>query len=157
MLLDQGHAGGEQLVEAPYMGLFLHEAEHTEEYVRIGAQVDDAWAAEVTAPISELQRKRFLANMTGARPVTDRLSVPPAWVMTFPATVRSGRAAALTLACPQPLTISVEEEQLMMRLTRQVLLVLDHARLLQQLETVEVMDGLTGVANQRRLLETLEY
>ena len=147
----------EQVVESPYMGLFLHETGHTEEYVRIGAQVDDAWAAEVTAPISELQRKRFLTNMTVARPITDRLSMPAAWVMTFPATVRSGRAAALALACPQPLTVSMEEEQLMMRLARQVLLVLDHARLLQQLESVEVMDGLTGIANHRRMLETLEY
>jgi diguanylate cyclase (GGDEF)-like protein len=45
----------------------------------------------------------------------------------------------------------------MQRLACHAVLVLDHAMLEQELEDLKPTDGLTGVANGRRLLEVLEY
>jgi diguanylate cyclase (GGDEF)-like protein len=69
----------------------------------------------------------------------------------------SGRAGALGLGSPAPNLISREDEETMLRLAAQVILVLDHALLVQQAEQTDMVDGLTGVANQRRLLDLLDY
>jgi diguanylate cyclase (GGDEF)-like protein len=77
--------------------------------------------------------------------------------VAFSARLRSGRQGRLTLASPLPISVQPDEGRMMTRIARQTLLVLDHVLLLDRLEREEAVDGLTGVASQRRLLELLEY
>lgn len=148
----------EQVVSSPYLGLSVQADGQYQQYARVGDDVDPLWVEDVGSYVSDVQRRRLAesgATLRGA--VSDHMAAPPTWIMSFPAHIRSGRSCTLTLACPRPLAVEPDEEQLMLRLARQVLLVVDHALLLRQLESMEVVDGLTGVTNHRRLLELLEY
>jgi diguanylate cyclase (GGDEF)-like protein len=108
--------------------------------------------------VEETGRHRLAGRLPATQYVGSYcLLAPPAWLVTVPAQSRSGRAAILTVASPESFTLSPEEEQILVRLSRQALLVLDHALLTQQVEGLEVTDALTGVATHRRLLDVLEY
>jgi diguanylate cyclase (GGDEF)-like protein len=148
----------EQVVSSPFLSLIVEESGQVGQYTRVGQDVDRLWAEDVERQVAETQWQQ-LARGAGAvqRPIMRQGSLPNVWIAAFPAWIRSGRRGALILGCPEPLSMRPEEEEVMVRLARQVLLVLDHALLLQQLESVEVLDGLTGIANHRRLLEILDY
>jgi diguanylate cyclase (GGDEF)-like protein len=148
----------EQVVSCPFLSLTIEERGQIGHYVRVDQATDRFWAEDVERYVAETQRQQ-LARSAGAaqRPITQQSSHPNVWTTTFVTRLRSGRRCALTLGCPEPLAMHPEEEEVMVRLTRQVLLVLEHALLLEQLESLEVRDGLTGVTNHRRLLEILEY
>lgn len=148
----------EQVVSSPYLNLSVQEMGQIGHYSRVEEGIDVFWADEVDRYVAEMHRQRLYRTVA----VVDRTAVPhhaspAAWIATFPAETRSGRFAALTLGCPRALSLDGEEEQVMLRLARQAALVLDHAMLLQQLEDLETTDLLTGLLNQRRLLEMLNY
>ncbi|GAC1633811.1 MAG: hypothetical protein NVS4B2_19890 [Chloroflexota bacterium] len=143
-----------RLVSSPYLGLLVQGLGPTEQYARVADDVDPVWAEEVGSYIAGTQSRRPASSRRTTR---DHLAAPPTWIVTFSARTRSNRTCALTLACPHPLPVEPEEEQLMLRLASQLLLVLDHALLLDQLDHVAVTDSLTGLGNHRRLLEMLEY
>ncbi|MBV9280141.1 MAG: diguanylate cyclase, partial [Chloroflexi bacterium] len=145
-----------EVVSSPFLALAIQEAEQVGVYLRVGDGIDELWADEVERYVAVAQRDQIL-RPAAQRPVTYHIPAPAAWIATFPAQSRSGRRCLLTLACPRPLALQPDEEQVMERLARQALLVLDHALLLEKLESLEVTDGLTGVANHRRLLEVLDY
>ena len=142
----------EQVVSSPFLSLTIDEVGQTGFYVRRGDGVDPVWADDIARHVAQLQQRR-----TRGVSRVQRSAKLAAWIAAFPAESRSGRTCVLTLACPRPLVLEEDEEQLMLRLARQVLLVLDHALLTEQLERLETMDGLTGVANHLRLLEILDY
>lgn len=141
----------EEVVVAPYLGLSIGEPGKTSHYARPGEGTDPDWAEAVGGFVADL------CDELPAQPAVQRLTAPEAWIATVPVQTRSGRFGALALGSQEPLLLSAEEQGLMLRLASQVLLVLDHALLLQQLEQQEVTDSLTGVMNQRRLLEMLDY
>jgi len=148
----------EQVVVSPLLVLSVQESDHPGHYLRIGKGVDPLWAEDAGRCMVEIQNHYLSpAGVPTQRMVTRHSVVPPAWMVTFPAETRSGRVGSLSLVSSAPLSIVPEEEQLMMRLMNQILLVLDHALLLKRVENLEMVDRLTGAANLRRLLETLEY
>ena len=148
----------EQVVVSPLLVLSVQESDHPGHYLRIGKGVDPLWAEDAGRCMVEIQNHYFSpAGVPTQRMITRHSVVPPAWMVTFPAETRSGRVGSLSLVSSAPLSIVPEEEQLMMRLMNQILLVLDHALLLKRVENLEMVDRLTGAANLRRLLETLEY
>jgi diguanylate cyclase (GGDEF)-like protein len=161
----------EQVVSSPFLSLTVQETRQVGFYPRVGDGVDALWAEDVGRYVAETQRhqlsgasRRGLGSSAGGqRPSIHHSTAPEAWIAAFPAsrdranTIPIGGFCILTLGCPQPLSLRPDEEQIMERLARQSLLALDHALLMEQLENQEVMDGLTGVANHRRLLEILDY
>ena len=159
----------EQIVSSPFLGLSIQEAGRVPSgwvpglgqvglYTRVRDDADLIWVENVERAVSETEKQRLShGTSTAQRSAMYRIPAPAAWIAAFPAYSRSGRGCALILGSPTPLSLDPDEEQLMLRLSRQALLVLDHALLLGQLENLEVADGLTGVTNHRRLLELLEY
>lgn len=146
----------EQLVLSPFLSLSVQELGRVGQHVRVAEGVDPLWAEEAEQYLAGVQGQL----LTHAPPHgfgTHYLTAPAAWFLAVPVETRGGRTGALALGAPEPLSITPDEEALMQRLARHVLLVLDHALLLEHIEQLEVTDGLTGVANQRRLLEILEY
>lgn len=141
----------ENVVAGPYLGLSIGEQGKTSHYARTGEGIDQAWAEAVGGAVADI------CDELPTQTTVQRLASPEAWIATFPAGIRSGRLGVLALGSQEPLLLTADEEQLMLRLARQVLLVLDHALLLHQLERQEVTDSLTGVMNQRRLFEMLDY
>ena len=125
-------------------------------------EAGDAWTRDAGRFLEGVLVRR-LSEMTapGAYPPESgevlRLSGAASWFVGFATRTGSRRIGVLTLGAPEPLAISPEEEGLMMRLSAQAVLVLDHGLLVHQLEQFELTDRLTGVANQRRLLEVLDY
>lgn len=148
----------EQVVVSPLLVLSVQELDHPGHYLRTGQEVDPLWAEEAGRCMVEIQNHYLAQTGVPTHRIVTRHSVsPPAWMVTFPAEARSGRVGSLSLVSSAPLSIAPGEEQLMVRLMNQVLLVLDHALLLKRVENLEMVDRLTGAANLRRLLETLEY
>ncbi len=154
----------EQVVSSPFLSLSVQESGQVGFYARVGEDVDAFWVEDVGRYVAETQRHQLSHTPSAVqRPAAYHITAPAAWIASFPAwrdrsrTIRPGEVCILTLACPRPLSLHVDEEQIMERLARQSLLVLGHALLLEQLESREVMDSLTGVANHRRLLEILDY
>jgi diguanylate cyclase (GGDEF)-like protein len=147
----------EQVVSSPLLSLSIQERGQVGHYSRIGDGVDLLWAREAEQFLAETREQRVAAAVTASRATQHHLPSPPAWFVGFPAGSRSGRASSLILGAPQPLAVMPEEAQLMLRLSRQVLLVLEHAILLREIEDMERRDRLTGVATHRRLLGALGY
>jgi diguanylate cyclase (GGDEF)-like protein len=144
----------ETVVSAPILCLSIQESDEIGHYARIGAASDPAWAEEAGRAIAR-SHEQWLRGPAGPFRGESHLSGPVPWYLTFPGWTRSGRAGALALGAPEPLTLTREEEQLMRRLVEAVVLVLDHALLLEQIERQETVDRLTGAVNQRRLLDVL--
>jgi len=148
----------EQVVVSPLLVLSIQEFDNPGYYLRTGKGVDPLWAEEAGRCMVEMQNQYLSqAGVPLHRILTQHSVSPPAWMVTFPAETRSSRIGGLSLVSSAPLAIAPREEQLMVRLMNQVLLVLDHALLLKRVENQEAIDRLTGAANLRRLLETLEY
>jgi diguanylate cyclase (GGDEF)-like protein len=147
----------EKLVVSPLLCLSIHErAAVVGHYARTAGGIDAQWADAAARRLAERLDVRLLARAgtaSGAYPIDG----PPAWFLVFPAETRSGRRGALALGAPEPLALSADEDQLMLRLATQAMLMLDHALLLQQIQEQEIRDPLTGVASYRRLLDMLEY
>jgi len=154
----------EQIVSSPFLSLAVREAGQIGHYVRVGQDVDPVWADEVERYVAQEQVQRLSRSAPMARSAAHHQTAPAAWIASFPAETPladGGRPhssrASLTLGCPRPLSLRPDEEEVMLRIARQALLVLDNALLVQQLENLETTDRLTGVLNHRRLLEILEY
>ncbi|HLJ69191.1 MAG TPA: GGDEF domain-containing protein [Chloroflexota bacterium] len=150
------------VVSCPLLVLSLRESDTAGHHRLTAGSTDGAWEREASRFLEEaLTRHLDTGSAPNGAPLQRgevlRLTGPGAWFLGFAARTRSGRMGVLTLGAPEPLAITAEEEQLMVRLAIQSLLILDHALLAQQLEQLEVLDPLTGVANQRRLLEVLDY
>ncbi len=146
----------ERVVSSPFLALAVREPHGIAHYLR--ADERDPWTGEVRRRAEEAQRQILARDaLVPHRSEDHRLLAPQAWLRYFPAETRSGRAATLALGAPQPLALAPDEDDLMLRLTRQALLVLDHALILETLDSMEMIDRLTGVANHRRLIEVLEY
>jgi diguanylate cyclase (GGDEF)-like protein len=147
----------EQVVSSPYLGLAIQEQERMGHYLRAPHDVDPEWARELGEQVAHHHAVGpTLAHLSwqhGPRHVPALDS----WFVTFPAETRSGRCGSLTLGTLAPLTLEDEDAHLMQRLACQVVLVLDHALLLNRIDHLEVTDDLTGVTNARRLFEILEY
>lgn len=148
----------EHVVSSPFLGVSIREIEGVAHYVRTDRDTDRTWAEGVAAGIAHMLDP-ILQSDSRAQVGTRRhsMSAPSAWITSFTAGSRSGRLASLVIAAQAPLVLGTAEEQLMLRLMQQTLLVLDHALLLEKIEHLEVEDELTGVLNQHRLLEILEY
>lgn len=147
----------EQLVISPVLCLSVQEFGEVGHYARAGDDIDPRWAEESARTLAGAQ-ERLLAQLPGgATRVEQPASGPTPWFRTFPAWTRSGRCCALALGAPEPLELSREEEHLMRRLVDEIVLILDHALLLEQVEHLEITDRLTSLANQRRLLDVLQY
>jgi diguanylate cyclase (GGDEF)-like protein len=148
----------EHVVSSPFLGVSIREMEQVAHYVRTDRDTDRAWGEGVADGVAEMLDP-ILQSGSHAQVGTQRhnISAPPAWITSFTAGSRSGRLGSLVIAAQTPLVLAPAEEQLMLRLVQQALLVLDHALLLEKIEQLEVEDQLTGVINQHRLLEILEY
>jgi diguanylate cyclase (GGDEF)-like protein len=148
----------EHVVSSPFLGVSIRELEGVAHYVRMGREADRSWGEGVAEGVAKTLDP-ILQSGSHAVAGTQHhsISAPAAWVMSFTARSRSGRLGSLVIAAQAPLTLTPAEEQLMGRLVQQTLLVLDHALLLEEIEQLEVEDQLTGVVNQHRLLEILEY
>ena len=148
----------EHVVSSPFLGVSIRETEQVAHYVRTDREMDHAWGEEVAAGVATIM-DRMLRAGSHAKLGAQRHSIasPPAWIASFTAGSRSTRVGSLVIASQAPLVLSPVEEGLMLRLVQHVLLVLDHALLLERIEHLEVEDQLTGVVNQHRLLEILEY
>jgi diguanylate cyclase (GGDEF)-like protein len=148
----------EHVVSSPFLGVSIRELEGVAHYVRLGREADRSWGEGVAEGVAKTLDS-ILQSGSHAMAGTQHhsISAPAAWIMSFTARSRSGRLGSLVIAAQAPLTLTPEEEQLMGRLVQQTLLVLDHALLLEKIEHLEVEDQLTGVVNQHRLLEILEY
>jgi diguanylate cyclase (GGDEF)-like protein len=148
----------EHVVSSPFLGVSIREVEGVAHYVRTDRDMDHAWAEGVAAGVVQWLDP-VLQSGSRAQMGTQHHSIasPSAWITSFTACSRSGRLGSLVIAAQAPLTLKPEEQQLMQRLVQQALLVLDHALLLERIEHLEVEDQLTGVLNQHRLLEILEY
>jgi diguanylate cyclase (GGDEF)-like protein len=144
----------EELVSSPLLCLSVRELGGVAHYARAQDGADETWVDEVSQAIAAAH-EQVLTRTPAAR----RAELPgsAAWYLTFPAWTRSGRAGALAIGAPEGKMLSREEERLMRRLAEQIVLVLDHALLLQQIEQLETTDELTGVVNYRRLLELVDY
>jgi diguanylate cyclase (GGDEF)-like protein len=140
----------ETAVSAPVLCLSMQEIEGIAHYARAGRGADAAWAEEAGRAIARAHEQR----LQGA-PASARGEGHAPWFLSFPGWTRSGRAGALALGAPEPLNLSRDEEHLMQRLGEHIVLVLDHALLLEQIERLETVDRLTGAINQRRLLDIL--
>lgn len=148
----------EQVVSSPFLGVSIRETQQVAHYVRAGRDMDRTWSEGVAAGMAEvLDRSLHSGSPVQGGKQQHRIPVPAAWAASFTACSRSGRLGALVIAAPAPLVLAPEEEQLMLRLVQQAVLVLEHALLLEKLDQLEVEDQLTGVLNQHRLLEILEY
>lgn len=146
----------EHVVSGPFLALSVREPQGIGHYMR-GLE-HDPWTLEVSRRAEEAQRQILSHHgLVPHRALGHHLLTPPAWLRYFVAGTRSGRAATLALGAPYPLTLTAEEEGLMLRLVRQVALILDHTLTIEALEGLEMVDPLTGVANHRRLMEVLEY
>lgn len=146
----------ERVVSGPFLALSVREPHGIGHYTR--GEEGDAWMQDVRPRAEEAQRQILTHHgPVPHRSEDHRLLTPSAWLRYFPAETRSGRAAALALGAPHPLTLAPDEDELMLRLVRQAVLVLDHALALEMLDSLEMTDALTGVANHRRLMELLEY
>lgn len=153
-LLDQI----EHVVSSPLLGVSIRETELVAHYVRTDRELDPEWGEGVAASVAELMDPMLQGGSRA--PVGTHhhsISAPSAWMASFTAGSRSGRLGSLVIAAQAPLVLTPAEEQLMLRLVQHVLLVLDHALLLEKIEHLQVEDQLTGVINQHRLLEILEY
>lgn len=148
----------EEVVSSPLLTLSVREIDQVRHYNRSAADIDPVWSGEAAAFGSDVSRKHLSRSfsLTPARH-EHHLASPPVWVTLFAGCTRSGGSSALALAAGEPPSITKDEEQLMLRLVRQVALVVDHALLTKQVEDLEATDRLTGVTSQRRLLEILEY
>ncbi len=148
----------ERVVSAPFLGISIREIEGVGHYVRADDEVEPAWIDAITERLVELQ-DLSLHHPPQARSGTyrDELISPAAFLASFTAWSRSGRFGSLVLASPSRLEIAPVHERMMLRLVQQILLVIDHALLLEKIEDLEVEDHLTGVINQHRLIEMLEY
>jgi diguanylate cyclase (GGDEF)-like protein len=146
----------EEVVSCPLLTLSVREDE-IRHYHRVAPDTDPAWSGEAALFTADAARH----DLSHTRPAEARrehhLAVPPAWVTIFTACTRSGRACAISLAAAEPPRISPAEEHMMLRLARQVALVLDHAILCKQEEDLATVDPLTGVVSHRHLMEILEY
>lgn len=147
----------ERVVSSPYLSLSVQEGAELGHYMRSGQGVDRYWIDEVDRYVVEMHRRRLAQGGLSSRRIDASHLEPAAWIAAFPAETRTGRSAALTLGCPQALTLREEEEQVMTRLAQQVVLVLEHALLAQQLDDLEITDRLTGLLGGRRLLEMVDY
>lgn len=147
----------ERLVISPILCLSVHEFGEVGHYARAGDDIDPGWAEESARTIAGVQ-EQLLAQLPGGMTPADLPSAGPMpWFRTFPAWTRSGRCCALALGAQEPLELSRDEEHLMRRLVAEIVLVLDHTLLLEQLEHLQTTDRLTNLANQTRLLDVLEY
>jgi diguanylate cyclase (GGDEF)-like protein len=150
-LLEEGAFGS-------LLSIAVEEPEGVKHYHRVTEDADLEWAREAARYVVEIERDllpRSAAHLP--RPREHHRPVPPAWFLSFAVRTRSGRPFALVFGSPQPLRLSDGRGDGVFHLVRQAALVLDHALLLRQIEDMEVTDSLTGVTNQRRLLEILEY
>ncbi len=148
----------EHVVSSPFLGVSIRELEGVSHYVRLGREAERSWGEGVAAGVAKTLDPILQSGSQAVAGMQHHsLSAPAAWIMTFTASSRSGRMGSLVIAAQAPLTLAPTEEQLMRRLVQQTLLVLDHALLLETIEQLEVEDQLTGVINQHRLLEILEY
>jgi diguanylate cyclase (GGDEF)-like protein len=148
----------EDVVSSPLLTLSVREIDQVRHYNRSASDIDPLWSGEAAAFGAEVSRKHLSRSfsLTPARH-EHHLASPPVWVTLFAGCTRSGGASALALAAGELPAITKDEEQLMLRLVRQIALVVDHALLSKQVEDLEATDRLTGVTSQRRLLEILEY
>ena len=149
----------EMVVSAPVLCLSIQEIEAIGHYARAGRGADGGWAEEAGRAIAR-SHEQLLRGAPGEPHPEPHLnpipvSGPAPWFLTFPAWTRSGRSGTLAVGAPEALQLGREEEHLMRRLTEHIVLVLDHALLLEQIERLESIDRLTGTLNQRRLLDIL--
>jgi diguanylate cyclase (GGDEF)-like protein len=146
----------EEVVSSPLLTLSVREDE-IRHYHRLEPGIDPSWAAEAPLFVADVARH----DLSHVRPASARrehhLAAPPTWVTLFTACTRSGRACALSLGAPEAAAVSDEEEQMMLRLARQVAVVLDHALLCTRIEELATLDPLTGVVSHPRLMEIIEY
>lgn len=148
----------EQIITSPFLSLLIEEVDGAGFYVRSASGTDPEWTEDVASYVSSTQRQQLVTfSVAPAAPLLDHTLEPAAWLAAFAAGVRTGRRCILTLGCQHPLSLLEDEERIMARLVRQMLLVLDHALLSHLAEDRDRTDSLTGVANHRRLLEILEY
>jgi diguanylate cyclase (GGDEF)-like protein len=146
----------EEAVSSPLLALSIQEPDLVGQYHRIGTGVESGWGEAAAAFGAEVVRQD-LARSSISRPRQHHRALPPIWMALFPAVARPGVTGALSLAAPEPLSMTQEEEQLMLRLAQHAVLVLDHAMLRSQVDDLQVFDRLTGATSHRRLLEVLEY
>lgn len=133
---------------APLLSLSVLESGTPAHYARVHGKPNHDWVTGSGDIIAGIHEEYLLGG------------VPPVartWCRSFPARLRSSRSSCLTAAAPDRLEVNGDQEILLQRLSEQTLLVLDHALLLQQLEGLETRDRLTGIANQRQLVDVLDY
>lgn len=150
-LLEESSAGS-------LLSIAVEEPEGVRHYHRVTADADLEWAREAARYVVEIERDILPRSASHLpRPREHHRPVPPAWFLSFAVRTRSGRPFALVFGSPKPLRIADGAGEDVFHLVRQAALVLDYALVLRQIEDMEVTDSLTGVTNQRRLLEVLEY
>lgn len=149
-LLEEGATGS-------LLSIAVEEPEGVRHYHRVTEDADLEWAREAARYVVEIERDLLPRSASHLpRPREHHRPVPPAWFLSFAVRTRSGRPFALVFGSPEPLHVTDGGNDVF-HLVRQAALVLDYALVLRQIEDMEVTDSLTGVTNQRRLLEVLEY
>lgn len=141
--------------------LCLSIAEHDDvgHYAQVVSHgIEPAWAESAGQQVADVVEEWIQSagpGVYGGTPL--RGAVPPAVFVAFPARTRSGRPCFLVCIDREGWEPSKEEEQRAARLAEQLALVLDHVLLLEALERQEVEDSVTGIPNQRQLLQVLSY
>ncbi len=148
----------EEAASGVLLSIAVEEPEGVRHYHRVTEDADLAWAREAAGYVVEIERDLLPRSPSHLpRPREHQRAAPPAWFLSFAVRTRSGRPFALVIGSPEPLHLTAARQQEIFDVVQQASLVLDHALLLRQIEDMEVTDRLTGVTNQRRLLEVLEY
>lgn len=148
----------EEAAAGVLISIAVEEPEGVRHYHRVTEDADLAWAREAAGYVVEIERDLLPRSASHLpRPREHHRPMPPAWFLSFAVRTRSGRPFALVIGSPEPLRLTGPRQREIFDMVQQASLVLDHALLLRQIEDMEVTDPLTGVTNQRRLLEVLEY
>lgn len=144
----------EQVVSSPFLQLVVDEGDHIGTYHRVAPDVDVVWGEEIRYALEGTSGNPVFSP--GVRYEERDLPLLDSRAASVGVLLRSGRSAAITLAAPGALSLSMDEVQLLSRLVQQAMLVLDHALLLARLEEMRPDDTLTGLLNHARLMEVLE-
>lgn len=144
----------EQMVSSPLLTVTIGDDGGLRHHTRVGADAEPEWAESAAAAVEALLHESF-PRFLRFTPV--QVEVGPVYCVLFAAETLAGRGCVLTLGSDSPLSLEREEEQLMLRVARQVVLVVEHALLQRRIESLETTDPLTGLPNYRRLLDILQY
>lgn len=144
----------EQVVSSPMLSLAINDDDGLRHHARLHPDTDPAWGEQVSVALETYLYESF-PRLLRVTPL--HTEIGSAHCALFPAETLTGHGCILTLATDAPLSLDPDEERLMLRVARQIILVIEHALLQRRIERMETTDALTGLPNYRRLLDILQY